>query len=492
MAHDHIADLFVLKIQAVGKHLLCDQISRFLCARLHKEFLIKCRIALVHFALGKLLLRKILHALHIALVCGRLLLLIGCNAGIDKGTFGISQGIAIVGEIHQKSLGELDSSGGIHGLHIVFIKSGQAQPMLHCQGKPAEIFRLSGISLHHIFADGFQGIVRRILVVSPGHCLVNALIIVFLISGKICKTHDKLLREKIPPCCKTEHLSPEAAQTMKQSHVLTDNLPRFQIKEWASASLVKLLFQHEQGLGRSLLVSRIQLQKDPQKEEAVAFLHVEIADSGKGMYLVLVQSGKCAQIQINPCKLQIVPCIGFVPVALKKCAGFLMVVLQIKKKDLVHLIFRIFTAGLVQLVQNIMATCTPGGKVHPAICPWIVFSFQIACLSGFIAKIRQAVPQKIQLALLLIQADIHVKLAAGRGNNGVNQLLIRALYHNFAKLVSRSKLLLMKQVFYLIVTADEILICHNLPWNIQEIPCSFHIKAQMSPSASLYIEGFLH
>ena len=117
--------------------------------------------------------------------------------------------------------------------------------MLHCQGKPAEIFSLSWVSLHHIFADGFQGIFRRILIIALCQCLINTFVIIFLISGKICKAHYQLLCKKVSSCREAEYLPPEAVQPVKKSHVLADDLPCFQIEERTPAALAKLLFQHK-------------------------------------------------------------------------------------------------------------------------------------------------------------------------------------------------------------------------------------------------------
>ena len=167
-------------------------------------------------------------------------------------------------------------------------------------------------------------------------------------------------------------------------------------------------------------------------------------------------------------------------------------VLQIQKECLIHLVFRIFAAGLMQLVQSVMTACTPCGKIHPFTGSRVFLPDKITCHSSFIAHIRQAIPEKIQLTFLLVKTDIHIKLTTGRSNNPINQFLIRTFYHNLSELVSIAKLLFMKQIFNLIMTAYKVLVCYYLAGNFQKISGRLHIKAQMSPSTSLYIEGFLH
>ena len=115
-----------------------------------------------------------------------------------------------------------------------------------------------------------------------------------------------------------------------------------------------------------------------------------------------------------------------------------MMVLHVKKKGLIHLVFRIITSGLVKLVQNIVAACTPGGKIHPAVDTWILLSRKTACHSSLIAQVGQTVFLKIQFTLLLSQADIYIQFTTCGCNNGISNLLIRAFYYNLAKLIALS------------------------------------------------------
>ena len=214
MTYDHRADFFIITVQPAGKHFPCDQLCLFPVLRFCEKFLIKYCVILIHPALCCLFTGKFSHTLPIVLIGSRLCVLISHNTCINKSFFIITQGIIIIGKIHQKRLWQFSLIGGIHRLHIIFIQSGKPESSLNSQGKPAEIDSFSRISQHNITADRFQGIICRKSFITCCQGTVHAWTEVFLITGQVSEPHYKLLCKHFFFSCQEENLGPEAAHSV--------------------------------------------------------------------------------------------------------------------------------------------------------------------------------------------------------------------------------------------------------------------------------------
>ena len=131
-------------------------------------------------------------------------------------------------------------------------------------------------TLHYIFADCLQNIVRRKLLITSRQCLIQTTIKFLFVAGKICKAHHKFFREQSMLSCKTEHLHPKWAQTVQQGNILTYEFPCFHIKQRTKAALFVKFFQHKQHFRWCRSICTVQLKKQPQKYKAVFFLTKEI------------------------------------------------------------------------------------------------------------------------------------------------------------------------------------------------------------------------
>ena len=224
----------------------------------------------------------------IVLISLRLTELISHDAGIDKGFFVITERTVIIGKIHQQRLRQLSLIGSIHRLHIIFIKSGQAESSVHCQGKPTEILRLSWIPQHNITTDRLQRIIGRKSIVSHCHRLIHTLVKFLFVTGQIGKAHHQFFGKHLFSSCQQKDLCPETAHSVKKSHISADILPRFQIKEGASASSLKLLFHHKYDPGCGANALRRHLKQNPEQQEAVLFLHIKALQSSHCLIFILI------------------------------------------------------------------------------------------------------------------------------------------------------------------------------------------------------------
>ena len=248
MADDHSADFFVITVKAVGKKLSGSQLRLFSGLWIQQKFLIDNRIVFVHMPFCNFCPGKFFHSIPVAFINLGLLLFAGDHTCIDKGLPAVAKGIVIVVKIHQKRLGQLSLIGDIHSLHIIFIQPCKPQPLLDCQRKPAEIFRLVGISLHHIFAHCFQNILGRKFFIACHKSLIQTSGKILLISGQISHTHNQLFCKQASFSRKAEHLDPERTEPVKKCDILADPLPGFHIKKRTCAASFKLFFHHKDSL----------------------------------------------------------------------------------------------------------------------------------------------------------------------------------------------------------------------------------------------------
>ena len=474
VADDHLAHLWIIAVKTAGKQFFCDFFRIFSTHWFQKEFLIQNCIILIDLAILHLAFCKTFHGVFVAFVGLRVSVLISDHAGIDIRLACISQRIVIIGKIHQKLLWKLSPIGNVHCFHIIFVKSCDAQASLNSKRKPAEILRFARISLHHIFADRFQYIIGRKSVISCGQRLIKTAVEFFLIAGQVCQAHHQFLGKEASPAGIVEYLHPERRKSVQVGNIPADPVPCFQVKNRAGTSLLIQFLHHKKCHGRRILISRIHLQKNPEKLETVRLLPEKVLNLLERLPLVSVKPYQGTQIQIGSCFLQFIPCKFLALAVFENFLCKTLVVLKISKICLKQTVLRIFISGFMKSFQNSVRFLRPGLEVGFFFAV-INIGMNQSCLAAFLFCIQ-------------INADTRTPGCC----HMINKLLIRAFYDDLSELISFFEFFCVYYIIDAAAASDEFILSDHMTLRLQEIYGRFDLQTEISPPCLVNIKRFLY